>query len=166
MLPWELQNSCYKRIHLWRRLILESILTSFLNILINIGYYVKRIILAFIINILGIIMFFGTVDLPLDIKTALHYAMRNFWTYFLTYFLVMTDEDISSPSSSAFKKNREDRALCSRQCCSCNDQIRKEKQVKSLNKKTLVYKNKGTLHKSGRVPLFVLSEFFRVWFTL
>ena len=49
-------------------------------------------------------MFFGTVDLPLDIKTALHYAMRNFWTYFLTYFLVMTDEDISSPSSSAFKK--------------------------------------------------------------
>lgn len=83
---------------------MESILTSFLNILINIGYYVKRIILAFIINILGIIMFFGTVDLPLDIKTALHYAMRNFWTYFLTYFLVMTDEDISSPSSSAFKK--------------------------------------------------------------
>ena len=83
---------------------MESILTSFLNILINIGYYVKRIILAFIINILGIIMFFGTVDLPLDIKTALHYAMRNFWTYFLTYFLVTTDEDISSPSSSAFKK--------------------------------------------------------------
>ena len=72
--------------------------------LINIGYYVKRILLAFIINILGIIMFLWTKDLPIDIKTALNYAMRNCWTYFLTYILVINDEDISSPSSGTLKK--------------------------------------------------------------
>jgi len=83
---------------------LESILTSFLNILINIGYYFKRITLAFIINILGIMIFFSLKDLPIDIKAALNYSMKYCWTYLLTCFLVIKDDDISSPSTGTLIK--------------------------------------------------------------
>lgn len=83
---------------------METILNFCLNVLINIEYYAKKIILAFIINILGIIMFFYLKELPIDIKAALNYAIKYCWTYLLTYLLVINNDDIFCPSSGVLKK--------------------------------------------------------------